>query len=195
MKILKRKNSIKNKIILVLVVIALLIATSFVYFFILKRSLFGWSPIGSVSSNSSINYEKPTDEQKNAGNAIKNNSVTDSEKDTRPSSDRPTPPIPQEDGRAEITVFITAASQNGSLVQVRSSLGIVTNSGTCTLKVTNGNAVIKKTAPVQPLASASTCQGFDIPVTELGAGTWSLSLFFENDDVYGNASKDIVVAS
>ena len=74
-------------------------------------------------------------------------------------------------GRLSINAF-----QADSVVRVTVSINQIWSSGTCSLSITNGTSSTTKTAPIQAMPSYSTCQGFSIPVSELGAGTWKLSL-------------------
>jgi hypothetical protein len=61
------------------------------------------------------------------------------------------------------------------------------------LTLSKNGQTVTKTAAVQALASESTCQGFDIPTSELSPGTWSLTLHFENSQYQGDAQRNITI--
>lgn len=48
--------------------------------------------------------------------------------------------------------------------------------GTCSLLITNGSRTSTKTAQVVYASQFSTCAGYSVPVSEFGAGMWSLKL-------------------
>lgn len=88
-------------------------------------------------------------------------------------------------------IDITAVNQNETTVSIRSLIQRVTSAGTCSLSVTNENGKqYSETAGIQPLSSFSTCQGFDIPVSSVGSGKWSIVIKYTNGKEYGTASKD-----
>ncbi len=193
MKIASRKHT-KKYIIIALIAIVIIIAALATYVFAFKGSILGWPH--RDTGNNSVNYDKPTDEQVQSGKDIKQESVN---KESKPSSnsntDTPanqgTPD--QTTGKTAVSMTITAANQNSGVFQLRSFISTVTNSGTCTLTLTQGSKVVTKTAGVQAAASTSACKGFDVPVSELGAGVWQATLHFENDNVTADASQKITV--
>lgn len=195
MKIKPTKKSSKKYLYITLgVAVAIgIVAATYVYAF--DGNLLGWK---KSYNNSSINYDKPTDEQKQAGNDAKRETV---ERDAQQQEHKPsasqtdqTPvPTPQQSGKSKVEVSITAANQNGSIFQVRSVLFTLANSGTCTLTLTKGTATVIKTAKVQAQATSSACLGFDIPTSELSPGVWHLTINFENETVTGTAEKDITI--
>ncbi|HET6746729.1 MAG TPA: hypothetical protein VFH06_01330 [Candidatus Saccharimonadales bacterium] len=193
MKIASRKNT-KKYFIAAGIIIVLVVAGLATYVLAFKGTLFGW-PHQNTSDNST-SYSKPSEEQIKAGNDTKKDTV-DSE--SKPSSgsntDHPTSPdTPSQSGsKTTVSMTITAANQNGSVFQLRSFISTITNSGTCTLTLTQGSRSVTKTAGVQAAASTSACKGFDVPVSELGAGVWQASLHFENESVTADASQKITV--
>lgn len=144
------------------------------------------------SQNSNVDYSKPSNDQINAGKGTKDSSVG-SGKPSTSGSDQASSPVPQADGRGKVDASLTAANQNGSLFQIRFDIGAVTNTGTCTLTLNKGSVTLTKTAGIQALAGSSTCKGFDIPISELSAGTWQLTLHFENDSLVADTTGTAIV--
>jgi len=146
------------------------------------------------SDSSTINTKPATKEQQDAGQQVKQTNADEDAKNKSNGSDQPAAPVPQPNSKSSVTVSITAANQNGSMLQIRSLIEAVDSTGTCTLTLTkSGSATVTKTAGVQALASSSTCQGFNVPTSELSKGTWSINLVFENSTLKGEASKTVDV--
>lgn len=182
MKSITGKPSKKKAIILIAIIIALAAGTG-LYAYYRGSSSHTQSANDTSSSNQPSNSKKEdkpaTPEQQKAGNQQKQDIINkDQEAQTTPTA---------------LGVTITAANQNGTVVNIRSLIGTVSTSGTCTLTVANGSATITKTSGIQALAESSTCQGFDIPTTSLPKGTWHATLSVVIGNAKGSAKKDIVV--
>jgi hypothetical protein len=133
------------------------------------------------------------EQQKAAGDQTKSNAV-DASNGKSAASDTPPAPQPIENSsKSNVGVTMTAGSQNGSLYQMRFQIDSPTNEGTCTLTLTRGSATVTKTASVQALAKISTCQGFDVPVSELSPGQWNVSLSYESNTLTGSTTSTITV--
>lgn len=188
---IKKKNGINVKRNVLVVGLILLIVSAFLFYTYTKSvSLFGWHPFDTSKDGGAVNYNKPTDDQKQAGDTIKEQSVGKTDANT---SDNPPSPEPRANDKSIVDVTITAKNKNGSLLQIRSLIGTISSSGTCTLTLTKGSAVITKTAGIQPQASESTCRGFDVALSELSSGTWQINLQFENDSLQGGAKDSVAI--
>lgn len=146
-----------------------------------------------VASPNNSNKENSSSDQTQSTSTTPSASTPTPESKIGGSSEQPPAPTPQPSGKSKVTAAITAANQNGSTVQIRSIIYSVTSSGTCTLTLTKGSSIVTKTAPVQAISSSSTCQGFDIPSSELSAGQWQIVLHFENDSLTGDATGSVSV--
>lgn len=74
----------------------------------------------------------------------------------------------------------SALNKTSSSIQVRILIEGVTT-GTCTLIMQRNDTKVERVASIQPLASSSTCQGFDIPLTDLAPGSWNLTVTIKAD--------------
>jgi len=82
-----------------------------------------------------------------------------------------------------------SAVKSGDVYRIRTAINTITSEGTCTLKLQkNGGELIEKIAGVQAQPSNSVCKGFDIQLTDLSPGTWTLTVDFFNNDVKGSAT-------
>lgn len=189
MKINTTKKLTKKRLLVTAIIIFLVALALALYVYAFKGTLFGWSPI-SQASESSINYDEPTYEQKKSGETIKENSINpdNTSKPNVSGSDRSEPAIPQENGKSKVNATLTAANQNRSILQLRFDISTVTTTGTCTLTLKKSSSIVTKTAAVQALASSTTCKGFDVPTSELSAGTWQVAFHFENSDLVANTT-------
>jgi hypothetical protein len=184
-KSLKRPTNTKKVVIITSAVFLLAVLTVLVYAYLFNGSLFGWRARATKDSDSSINYGPATKDQQQAGNKAKSGSNSDT-----PPAPTPTPGS----DKKNIQMDITAVSQNGPTLQVRVLLSSVVSDGTCTLTLTkSGQSTVTKTADTQALAKTSTCRGFDIPVSELSSGTWSLSINYSSTSLTGSINQDILI--
>jgi flagellar basal body-associated protein FliL len=177
MKIQRNKKSKMTKMLIIVgcSVLVLLVA-AFTYVYAFNGNILGWK---------AVNNKPATTEQQQAGAKTKSSSNSD----TTPA---PTT-IPGSD-KKNVQVAITAANQNGPTLQIRTLISTVDNTGTCTVALTSsGKATVTKTAGVQALASTSTCQGFDIPVSELSNGTWSILVQYSSTSLTGSVTQDVVI--
>lgn len=198
MKINASKSMSSKKILLVTgsALVILLVAGSLVYIYKFNGNIFGWKATNTPSQ--SINLDTPTKEQTDAGNNAKtatgDNSSSTATKAGSTGSDQPNTPTAEAGKKADIALSITAANQNGSILQIRSLIGVVVNDGTCTLTLTkSGENNIVKTSGTQALASSSTCKGFDISTTGVASGDWLATLTYEDTNYTGSTTKTITI--
>ena len=131
----------------------------------------------NTSSESDINYNAPTDEQKQAGDDIKKQ------------NDQPTT-------NNDLGVLITSIVTNGDNIRVRNTIsGAITNNGICTISINNSSnsKSYEATAQTFAMTSYSTCQGFDIPKSELGTGEWQIKLSATIDGKTSTSSSNYKV--
>lgn len=184
MKIKTQKNSNK-KIIVWLIIILLLIGigvSAYVYYHQSHR--------GSDSQSNGVNLKPATKEQKDAGDQSKSSTVNT---DSSSNSSKSTGTQPSDPSSSNVNVQTSASAQNGATYQLRYLISSVENDATCTLTLTKGSSTVTKTAKTQALAQSSTCQGFDIPTSELSPGTWQAVMVVSGNNINGSASSTIQV--
>lgn len=127
-----------------------------------------------------VNYSKPTSEQSKIGNDIKE-TVGDAAKNGNTGDQPSTTTIP---------VTITAV-QPGSTVYIRANIERVSSTGVCKLTMNGPSSkTYSASAPTQPLASSSTCQGFNVPMSNLTPGVWRISITVEDGSATGTATTE-----
>jgi len=179
-------HKIRNILIISIVTIVL---ASVAYFAYVQKHNPSTSGQSDEAANN-INYDKPTQEQLDAGTKAKSDNIIGS------SSDKVEAPteIPGGD-KKNVQVTITALNQSDALLQVRALIGIVDNTGSCTLTLTSPNQpTVIKTSSTYALASTSTCQGFDVPLTDLATNTtWQAKVTYDSSILTGTATKDVAI--
>lgn len=136
-----------------------------------------------------------TKKENQTGSDIKKQSVDNSSKGSQTGSDpSPAPqPVPGTN-KSSVSAEITSANQDTSRLRVRTLIQTVTSDGTCTLTMQGpGGKTYSATAGVQALPSTSTCKGFDVPLSQLASGSWTIKLTFSNTNLTASASKAITI--
>lgn len=185
------KKSSKKPLVLALALAALILLTGIAAAYYFKLGPF------SLNSQSSINFDKPTEDQLKAGADIKKNTVKqdqDSDK-VQPGSDPALAPQPIEGSdKKSIHAEITNTDQDDSSLRIRTLIQTVTNSGMCSLSMTGPDGqTLNFTSDIQALPSSSTCKGFTIPLNQLSPGVWTIHLDFNSSELTASTSKDITV--
>ncbi len=195
---IKKQNHVSKKFVAVsIILLAIVLAGgAYGYVYALGGDLFGWTKTVAPAPSKSPNLQPATKEQIQSGEAAKQKTINSSSNSVKGTVDTSTPsPSPTNGSNPSVNVTITAANedQTSKILQVRAIIGVLTNDGTCTLTLTKGTQTVTKTANVQAQASESTCQGFDVPTSELSTGTWNIALHFENGQYQGDAQKSISI--
>ena len=99
------------------------------------------------------------------------------------------------DKNSPINVVLTAAGQDdvGGPVVVRALLTDVKN-GTCDLKISKDSIIKSYSASVINTGTYYSCDGFDIPVSELNTGTWLINVTVTSDSRTGSAEQSTKVS-
>lgn len=190
MKVLQKNKSHKKTIFITSAIVLLLLVLAW-YLFIYRGSVFGWSVFPTATTNNDATSSQATTEaQQQNGQTIKSNSIQSGTS----GSDQPTAPttIPNSSKKG-IVVSITHANQSepGADLNVGVLIGTQVSSGTCTLTLTrSGQTTVTHTSDAQASSSTSYC---DFDVSGLVAGTWQLTVTFDNSDLTGSATQPVEV--
>lgn len=177
---MKIKNVSNKRIYIFIALAVFLIAAAVAAYTYVQSNQSSQRTAENSKQSDDINYEKPAPEQIETGNDKKTETI---EKDT--ASPQPT---------SSLNISITASQQNGDVFQIRTLIDNAIANGTCQIDLTQGSKKVTRTAPLQALASSSTCQGFDIPTSDLGVGTWNFTLSATTaDGKKGESSRAIEV--
>lgn len=182
MQTIHKKNTSKKVLLTTLLVVAILLVLGTTYAYATKKWIFSTPESQSQEQNNvpKVDYAPPTDEQAKQGQEAKQKTIDEDQKNT---SD---PSVP-----GGLTVAITAASIEDGVLYIRTSINGVYGSGQCALTLKNGSRLVTKTAGIQALPQSSTCQGFNIPVSELASGTWTIELNTSIGEQSGTATSEV----
>ena len=186
MKLSQPKNNKKLAAILTGSILLAVTATALSY-------SFGTWPFDKHDDNS-INLSKPTKEELQAGEQAKKQTVNQTNaKNNNTGSDPSLAPQPIEGSdKKSINMEITATNQTDSILQIRTLIQTVINTGECSLSMKGPDgAAYNAKADVQALASSSTCKGFDISLDQLTPGAWTITVSFDNDELSSSTTKEI----
>lgn len=158
------------------------------------------------TSNDTPNYSSSDTTNKTPAKQTPSKDVNNTKTADKPSSDntnsktKETPQYSNQDGSASTSAPTSSTSkvsfsaiQNGSNVRVNVTIHQLWSSGTCTLSITNKSTSTSKKAAIQTMPSYSTCQGFSIPVSELGAGVWKINLTVTNGSDNATLHQEVTV--
>lgn len=120
------------------------------------------------------NKQFTTDQKKEASTEARTKRAFTS--DTKgSSSDTPgTAPTPSD-------ITVTAQESDGNVTIMTQLIGY--SGGTCKLTIANGSKTFSKSVDIIYQSQFSTCAGYSIPVSQLGAGDWSISITATTGDV------------
>lgn len=93
---------------------------------------------------------------------------------------------------SDVALSITSAEQQNDQLQIRTLIHSI-QAGTCTLTLSSGGQTITRSAETQSMASSSTCMGFDIPLSELTTGEWTITINYQGADLSGTATQAVQV--
>ena len=194
---MKKKTNIR-KIRNIIIISALLVVLA-------SGSAFAYYQFNKTS-NDTPNYSSSDTPNKTPAKQTPNKDVNNTKTADKPSSDntnsktKETPQYSNQDGSASTSASTSStgkvsfsAIQNGSSVRVNVTIHQLWSSGTCTLSITNKSISTSKKAAIQTMPSYSTCQGFSIPVSELGAGVWKINLTVTNGSDNATSHQEVTV--
>jgi len=172
MKTQKNQRKLSKKLIITSIVLGAAILVTIGYLLVSAGTFTGKSEnqTSAPSPINTVDYEEPTDSQKEAGDTTKTETINET-----------TPTTPS----AANKVTITALQQTEDSLQIRSYVDTLSSTGNCKLTLSNASKTIEKNTPIQASADVSTCQGFDIPLAELSTGNWSVQIQY----IIGNSTS------
>jgi len=186
MRILRNKNS--KKLFVIITVAALVLSGGVAAALFIPASPFSLNKNTGDQPENTVNYDDATDEQKEAGDKIKEEFINEHQ-DEEAVDPGNTPNV------ATVGVVITIPEQQSKqsmVLQVRTIIETVDNSGVCTLTLSHlGQSSVVKTAQTQSQGAYSVCKGFDVDVSTLEKGTWMATIDYVGQDRTGTATKAV----
>lgn len=190
MKIVKKQKS-PVKIVLISLAALLLIGAAGYYAYSLTN------PSEDIDKSDEISFDPPTEDQTKAGEEIKKEVIENSSDEDLPAKEDSPASSPDRSttnpSNTRLDTVLTAKEVHDGTFYLRNEISTLHSDGKCTLTMRNGNKVVTKTSGIQALAKISLCKGFNIPVSELGSGTWSIDLRVQANNRTGNITDSITI--
>lgn len=188
MRITKNKHNKKTKIFIASFVGVLLLCGAASALF-LPSSPFSINKRIEDRSENSVDYEKPSNDQKEAGEKAKEDFINKHD-DTGPG----TATAPSDSSFSTVTMTISSASQSNQNYQIRTIISALDNEGICTLTLSkSGQQPLVQEVGTQVLGSYSVCKGFDVAIGNLAKGQWQLVVAYKGPAGQGTAKQSIGV--
>ncbi len=190
----RRASPLKIAFWLVLALLAGFVAYM-MYRFIFDRSFD--LPMTPSNSSEESSKESSKDAKKSSKDSKETSSTDSAESESLASSSEESSKTPtQNDGEdpnvsASLTGSLTSANVSGNSLVLRVNIDQYLSSGTCSLVLTHENSIVKKSAAILPTAATSSCEGFDIPLSELGSGTWEIKISLSSGDRVGEITGKV----
>lgn len=182
-----QKKTSKKSLIITLSVIIVLATGAGAYALLSQNS----SSSESIASddNQSNSVEDSSVSSESASTSTDSSSTThESEKDIQPSYEGE-----NANNSASLTGVINYKSVVGTNLSLRTTINQTLSSGTCQLTLSNGAKVVTRSSAISQNPSSSTCEGFDIPTSELSAGTWNIEVIITSGDRTGILKDSVTI--
>lgn len=153
-------------------------------------------------------FSAATEEQKNAGQDIKKRSLdeasnksrkepSDQKSKTLQGSDPSPEPTPSSNGKKPtvgVSITATTIDKESNTLYIRSLIQTISPSGRCTLSMHNTSGqTYSNSVELQAGPSTSSCKGFNIPLSQLSPGKWTINIHYEDSNVTGDTEGEITI--
>jgi hypothetical protein len=177
MKINSSKKQTPKKLLAISVALALLIIAASVTAYALTRQSDTQNTPEATQVQEEVNLDEPTDEQSGTGTDAKKDTVEDAANEPATS----------------LSLTMTTYAKTNATTHIGVDMNAITNTGSCSLTVTNGSTTKTYSSGIQALPQYSTCKGFDVMNSDIGTGTWSISATVTAENMTGTTAKSIEV--
>lgn len=173
---LKKREFPHRRQTVVFVLIVLVGCTLATYAYSAKLLPFNQQRETSETNNTAL--DSPSNSQQSTGSLAKEEVVNKSTSTPGDSND------------GSIPVVITAI-QPGDTVLIRTTIGIIATEGTCVLNMNGPDGkTYRGSTGIQAMSSTSTCKGFNVPLSELSSGKWTITISVKSAGAYGSATAE-----
>ncbi|MBR0430997.1 hypothetical protein IJJ05_01770 [Candidatus Saccharibacteria bacterium] len=96
--------------------------------------------------------------------------------------------------KSELTGVITYAGVSGNFLMVRVNIDQYLSEGNCRLDLMRGgSSVYSDSATIVSSAATATCEGFNIPISALGAGDYGIVITLSSDGKEGVINGEVSI--
>lgn len=180
-KIMNIEKRRKNKVLTIIIIAVIAIALFLVYWFVIKTD----DKADNTADNTTTNNTKQVEVDSDDTSTI--NTDNNASKPTEQTSPE------QNNTGNEISGYVTSKNIDGNVLRIRVQINELLASGQCELKLSKSGMTVTKTAGVYNSASISTCEGFDVPISELSAGNWTITINVTSGSRSGAINDEVSV--
>lgn len=136
----------------------------------------------TASVNKPLKASPPTEEEKQSGNKVKSDIVTDEQQRNAASSQNTS-------GKKEVTPTITYAGVYGDNVEVGAFVnGIFEDGGKCTLTLQKGSTRLTATVTAVRASNNVNCPVMSLPRSSVSAGSWQVVVSYSSISAQGQSA-------
>ena len=182
-----KKKSPKKILIITLVIAVLFVAGAGAYFLFSPKN----EQDAQNNTDATDSQSKSTDSstEKTGKNTIETDDTGhEAEKDITPSYEGENTNASQ-----TLTGVINYAGVTNGTLMIRTTINQTLSSGTCQLTLSNGSKTVTRSSNIAQNPSSSTCEGFDLPTSELGSGNWTITITVTSGDRTGELKGNVTI--
>jgi uncharacterized protein YpmS len=173
-----QKKTSKKSLIITLSVIVVLATGAGAYALLSHGS--SSEPTASEDNQSKSLEDSNSSSESTSINTDSSSTIHESEKDIQPSYEGE-----DTNNSISLTGVVNYKSVINDSLLLRTTINQILNSGTCDLTLSNGQKTVTRSSSIVQNPSSSSCEGFDIPISELGSGTWSIEIKLTGEEKTG----------
>lgn len=177
-----QKKRAKKPLIITLIVVVLLAAGAGAYIWFSR-------------DDSGQNTEQTTQNQENRDEAA----AEDPDSEVNRTGHEPEKDIPEAyegenpNTSQSLTGIISHKSVTGGQLVLRTTISQTLGSGSCQLRLTKDGQTVTRESNIAANPSSATCEGFDVPTSELSGGTWSIEITMRSGDRTGTIRDTVTL--
>jgi cytoskeletal protein RodZ len=187
-----KKNTLKTKktLLILLITASISVIMGALYFFVFKDKT---KQSGNQSQESStINYNPPTQQEKEETDAFKKESTQEQTNTNTPSKEENTTNVPS----GSVKPVITDAGVYGTNAEVASFIpGVYESGGSCKTTLIKGSRTIERSSGAIQDATTTRCPTTIISTSELGKGTWTATVTYTSSNYQGTSNAQEVTTN
>lgn len=187
---INRGHPYRKKVIAISIIVIVLGLAGLAYAITASQKKSNESPNNTTDSSTDTTSREPNSEQ---DASIPPN--PDKPEKTPAQYDAPTSNDSKSDGTPDLNAVINYKKVTDGALSLRVTIDQRLNNGSCELIAIrqSDQKRVRKVADIIPNPSSSSCKGFDVPASELGAGTWSLKVVITSGGLKSTLTESVAI--
>jgi len=187
---INRGNTRKKKIITISIIVIALALAGLAYAIITSQKNSAISPSTTTDSSSDTASDEVNSDQ---DESIPPNPNTPDKTPTQ--YDKANSDDSKSSSSPELNAVINYKKVTNGALSLRVTIDKRLDTGSCELVATRQSDAkrVSKVADIVPNPSSSSCEGFDVPASELGTGTWSLKVTITSGELKSTLTESVAI--